>query len=144
MLENRTFEVGDILFVLDNWRPYVVLMQAEITSVNKKQERFTLKWNNKLYEINFSEYGRLIFGNQEEAMEVIKRLPKRYAILYYVTETGNVIKDVCHGIYSVYDTETGKYDLVIRLDQEKEVSIDQIGKTLFYSEKAAKYCKVPP
>ena len=139
-MKNRTFEKGEIIFLITDCMGYIVTIQTEVSSVEKDENIIHLVWCNKTYTLSLSEYGRLFFGNQEEAMEKIKELPKRYSIIYEIVQ-GKILKNVCHSVFS----EDDPYDICLLLNEEKKVSIKNIGETIFLTQNAArKKSTVPP
>lgn len=132
----REFEVRQKVYVVDYWSSEALVTQAEILSVDSQNERFVaLLYGDTYQTYSFNDYGRLIFDTAEEASEAARKLPKSGTTVYQ--KIGDrVYKKRNLGISGQHFD--GVYDLIILLDKGKNVSIKDIGVSIFLNETEAR------
>ena len=133
---NRDFKVGEKVHLLDYWSSEVLRTRAEILSVDNQNQKFlALLYGDTYQTYSFNDYGRLIFDTAEEASEAAKKLPKSGTTVYQ--KIGNrVYKKKSLGISGQHFD--GVYDLIILFDKGKNVSIKDIGVSIFLNEVEAR------
>jgi len=140
MDNERKFETGQVIHVVDCWGTdkgtQAFEAYAEIVYVNEEKEAFDAVLYGDTYQTySFKDYGRLFFDKKEEAQNVATKLPKPTSIVYQVIGKRVYNKKVV-GIWtkSVDDT----IDLIVCLNRGKDVSIKEIGISLFLDESEAR------
>lgn len=136
----RNFKKGQCVYVVDYWctsnGTQAFEARAEILEVDeKKLTFFAVLYGDTYKTYSFKDYGRLIFDTSNEAIGAANKLPKPKTIVYQII--GNkVYKKLALGIDGQY--MDGTYDLVVRLNKGKDVSIKEIGHSLFFNESDAR------
>lgn len=139
----RSFKQGETVHVVDYWGTVngsqAFATGAEILGVDEKTKTFVAVLYGDTYKTySFEDYGRLIFDTPEESEEAAYKLPKPQTTVYQVIGK-RVYKKLVTGIGEQYTD--GAYDLVVYLDNGKDVSTKEIGKSLFLNESDARKSK---
>ncbi len=132
----RNFEKGQHIYVVDYWGTnkgtQAFEERATILEVDEKKQTFIAVLYGDTYQTySFMDYGRLIFDDQNEAIEAADKLPKPKSTVYQLI-SNRVYKKLALGIDGLYTD--GTYDLVVLLNRGKYVSTKEIGKSLFLNE----------
>ena len=135
----RNFKKGDCIYVVDYWGfcdgTRAFCTRAYIESVNNENETFIADMYGDTYQrYSFKDYGRLIFDTESEAAEAAIKLPKPNQTVYQVIGK-RVYEKLVEGIRGRSIDMT--YDLVVCFYRGKDVSIKEIGHSLFYSREEA-------
>jgi hypothetical protein len=136
----RVFNVADTVYVIDWWETdYGTRFcgaEAYVLGVNKKEQNFrALLYGDSIQTYKINDYKYIIFDTLKEACEAAKKLPKPKDKVFRITSKGVtkfIITDIDGRGYT-----TGM-ELFVRLNNGEEITIDQIGKTLFLNEEEAK------
>jgi hypothetical protein len=133
----RKFKVKDKVFIIDHWwttqGPQAFSARAEIVKVDKKNKIFTAVLYGDTYQkYSFKDVGRLIFGSKSEADTVVDTLPLPNTRVFQKIGK-NTYKKTVKGV--IGKEINGIYDLVVTFNRGKELSIKEIGKTLFLEDK---------
>jgi len=133
----RIFEVGQTVFIIDYWgtgngEAQAFETQAEIRYVNQEKQILGAVLYGDTYQIySFNDYGRLIFDTLDEAKENTNKLPKPNSVVF--EKIGNqVCEQIVLGITG--EKINGTYDLMVRLKNGKNVSIKEIGISIFLTK----------
>ena len=136
----RSFQVGERIYVVDYWGTnngtQAFEARAEILKVDITAETFTaVLYGDTYQEYSLKDYGRLIFDTSAEAVEAANNLPKPKTIAYQIIGK-RVYKKIVEGIGGQYNN--GTFDLVVHLNKGKDVSIKELGHSLFINESDAR------
>lgn len=132
----RDFKVHQIVYLVDYWGSQASKAQAEILQVDEKNKTFDAVLYGDTYQrYSFKDYGRLIFDTAEEAVEASSKLPKPKSVVYQKIGKRVYKKTVC-GISGQYVDNV--YDLIILLNKGKNISIKEIGISIFLNESDAR------
>lgn len=132
----RDFKPGEYVYVVDCWHSHdgtrAIGAKAKIMEVDNKSKSFIAV----LYGIipqtySFNDYGRLIFDTEDEAIKTANKLPKPQTTIYQIIDK-RIYKKKVEDISGQY--MDGTRDLVIRLNDGKNVSIREIGYSLFFDK----------
>ncbi len=140
IVKKRDFKVGDSVYVVDYWDTdkgcAAFEAHAEIVQVNKESESFLAVLYGDTYRTySFKDYGRLIFDTKQQAISAANAVPKPTSIVYQIIGNRLYKKTVLN----IYDSRiNGVTDLVMYLNVGKEVSIKEIGITIFTNEQQAR------
>lgn len=133
---NRDLKKGQCVYVVDYWGTsngsQAFEARAEVLEVDEKNQTFlAVLYGDTYQKYSFRDYGRLIFDTSDEAINTANNLPKPQTTVYQII--GNrIYKKRVLGIYG--QNVDGTFDLVVCLNKGKEVSIKEIGQSLFLNE----------
>lgn len=140
MANERKFKAGQVIYVVDYWGTdkgtQAFEAYAEIVYVNEDKEAFDAVLYGDTYQTySFKDYGRLFFDKKEEALIAASKLPKPTSIIYQVIGKRVYKKEVLGiRIEDIHNTA----DLVLCLNRGKDISIKEIGVSLFLNESEAR------
>lgn len=132
----REFYERPIVYLVDYWSSEAWVACGRILQVDKANRTFLAVLYGDTYQrYSFNDYGRLIFDTVEQAANVANKLPKEGATLYQKIGK-RIYKKISRGISGQY--VQGVYDLVICLNKGANVSVKEIGKSIFLNEADAR------
>lgn len=136
----QDFKVNQIIYLVDHWgsKNGVQAFEtcAKILHVDMENKTFTAVLYGDTYQkYSFEDYGRLIFDTDKEATEAANNLPKPQSVVYQKIGK-KIYKKTVLGIDGYY--VDGVYDLKICLNKGKDVSIKEIGISIFLNESDAR------
>jgi len=150
-ISKRRFYVGECIYIINwdgikeisftsvSWNTWAVVELAFIREVNLKNNTLIVGTDYdspktyKTYSVD--DYNLLFFDRFEDAKKIADELPKTGTIVYQVIGR-KVYKKLVKGIFGEYSNNI--YDLVVRFDKGKNISIKQVGHSLFLNEKCAR------
>ena len=136
----RNFKVNETVFVVDYWGTdqgsQAYSARAEIVKVDKKNKTLTAVLYGDTYQTySIKDFGRIMFGSSDEAKAVAESLPTPKTVMFQKIGKKIFKKNVL-GISGEYLDRT--YDLVVNFDRGKNVSIREIGRSLFFEKEDVK------
>lgn len=136
----REFWKGQELHVVDYWGTnkgsQAFATSAQIVNVNEEKETFDAVLYGDTYQTySFKDYKRLFFDRKEDAQRAVENLPIPTSSIYQIIGR-KVYKKKVIGI-GARDVD-GAIDLIVHLNRGKDVSIKEIGKSLFLDEAEAR------
>ncbi len=134
----RGFKVGESVYVVDYWGTgngcAAFEAYAEIIRVDKNSFLAVL-YGDTYKTYSFEDYGRLIFDSKQQAIKAANAIPKPTSVIWQIIGRRVYKKTVLN----IYDRcINGVTDLVMDLNRGKEVSIKEIGITIFTDEQQAR------
>lgn len=132
----RDFYERQIVYLVDYWSSEAWSARGQILQVDKANNTFVAVLYGDTYQrYSFNDYGRLVFDTAEQAGNAANKLPREGDTLYQKIGK-KVYKKISRGI-SGHNVD-GTYDLVICLNKGGNVSIKEIGKSIFLNEADAR------
>ena len=83
---------------------------------------------------SFKDYGRLFFDKKAQAQKAANELPRPTSIIYQIIDR-KVYKKKVLGIGTEY--VDGSIELIVHLNRGKDISIKEIGVSVFLNESEA-------
>ena len=143
-------DVTDKILASDRWAyfpdcgflgiDHLLVNCGGIREINEKYGTFlVIVYHDDYRKYNLSEYGKWIFGTEQEVKDAIERLPKNGQTVYQIIDNQIVEQKADH--YVNYH-RGNRIDLYIVLLNGEEVYIDEVGQTLFLTyDEATKHLK---
>ena len=135
----RGIMVGQIIYAVDANKLHPISRKAQIIEVNGPGKKFLAVFpydkGDGVHTYRFSDYGRLYFFDEKEAVDAASKLPEPNTTLYEIVKT-HVRKRVVYGLWSNHFS--GDFDLYIRFKNKKSVSTKELNVTLFFDKETAK------
>lgn len=136
----RNFCEGQKIYVIDWGYPakdfVAVKRETEIRLVNNEEKWFVAILDDELYEkYLFEDYGILVFDNEKDADEAVKKIPIPGTVVYQII--GGIICK--RKVYRISENmPSSSKEIIIRFNRGKTVSIKQLNKTVFLTREKAK------
>lgn len=139
-MAKRKFKQGQTIYVVDCWGTdkgtAAIDTTAMIVKVNEKEKVFeAVLYGDTYQKYSFEDYGCLVFGDRSKAVEAAAKIPKPQTMVYQVIGNRVYTKKVIH--INDVQLENG-FDLKISLNRGKDISIKEIGVSLFHNKEDAR------
>ena len=137
----RNFRKNDVVYVVDYWGTLngsaAFSVRAIVIDVDEEKKNFdAVLYGDTCQRYGFEDYGRLVFDTAKEADDAANKLPTP-GTMVYLRKAGRVYKRKVDSIGGGYVDD--KYDLNIRFERGENISIKELGVTIFIDEPTAKY-----